>query len=217
MATGERRRDRGTSRGLSIVLSVGREIRLARRSLGSSQRLVAQAAGISAPSLSRIERGKAPGVGLVLLARLCEVVGLELSARAYPGGRPVRDSRHAKLLTRFRSLLHRALGWGTEVPLPQQGDQRAWDGMVSGNGWRYGTEAELNPIDGQALVRRVNLKRRDGRVDGVLLLLPDTRQTRQFRREFAGLLGEEFPVPGNRALELLSAGADPGGSAVIVL
>ena len=217
MATGERRSDRGTSRGWSLALTLGREIRLARRSLGLSQAVVAEAIGLSGPTLSRLERGIAPAVPLITLARACEIVGLELSARAFPGGRPIRDARHGRLLGRFHGRLHSSLGWGTEVPLPGTGDPRAWDGMVSGSGWRYGTEAELNPIDGQALLRRLNLKRRDGRVDGVLLLLPDTRASRAFRREFAELLEADFPVPGIRALKLLSIGADPGGSAIIVL
>ena len=158
-----------------------------------------------------------PGVGLLSLARLCAIVGLDLSVRAYPGGPPIRDARHAALLTRFRSTLHPSLRWGTEVPLPNPGDQRAWDAMIRGDGWRYGTEAELNPIDGQALIRRLTLKQRDGAVDGVILLLPETRQARLFRREFADLLAADFPVSARVALARLAAGADPCGSAVVII
>jgi hypothetical protein len=61
------------------------------------------------------------------------------------------------------------------------------------------------------------LKRRDGGVEGVILVLPDTRITRDFRRAFADLLAADFPVVGRVAVERLSAGADPGGSAVVVL
>lgn len=196
---------------------VGREIRLARRSLGLSLASVAAAAGTSAATLSRIERGQSRDVSLVLLAKACAVVGLDLSVRAFPGGQPLRDARHARLLARFRSKLHPSLSWSTEVPLPNPGDQRAWDGLVRGTAWRYGTEAEMNPSDGQMVCRRLQLKRRDGGVDGVILLLPDTRQTRAFRREFADLLATDYPVSGRHALERLAAGADPGGSAVVVL
>ncbi len=101
--------------------------------------------------------------------------------------------------------------------MPNRGDQRAWDALVSGDGWRYGVEAELNPIDGQALIRRLALKRRDGGVDGVLLLLPDTRQARLFRREFGELLRSDFAVAGSVALRRLAAGLDPGGGAAISL
>lgn len=78
-------------------------------------------------------------------------------------------------------------------------------------------ECELNPIDGQALLRRLTLKQRDGMVDGVILLLPDTRQARLFRREFAQLLAEQFPVGSAEALRRLAAGLDPGGSAIVTL
>ncbi|MEX2548308.1 MAG: helix-turn-helix transcriptional regulator [Chloroflexota bacterium] len=217
MVAKQRAFDRGTARGLSLIRVIGGEIRLARVQRGLSIARVAREVGISAAELSRIERARAEWVSVIVLARLCAVVGLDLAARAYPGGSPIRDARHATLLTRFRARLHPSLRWSTEVPLPNPGDQRAWDAMIRGDGWRYGTEAELNPIDGQALIRRLTLKQRDGLVDGVVLLLPDTRQTRQFRREFADLLAADFPVPARLALTQLSNGLDPGGNSMIIL
>jgi hypothetical protein len=89
--------------------------------------------------------------------------------------------------------------------------------MVRGPGWRYGTEAETHPTDAQALSRRVVLKQRDGQVDGVLLVLPDTRHVRMFLAAAHDVLLPAFPVPGRRAIELLTAGIDPGGSSAIVL
>ena len=209
--------DRGTARGRELIRLIGAEIRLARRRLGLSIQFVAQDVGISRAELSRIERARAEWVSLVVLARICSVVGLDLVARAYPGGSPIRDARHGRLLGRFKAMLYHSLGWGTEVPPPNPGDQRALDALVRGDGWRYGVEAELNPIDGQALLRRLSLKQRDGLVDGVILLLPDTRQTRLFRREFADLLAGEFPVSGGRAQKRLAAGLDPGGNAILVI
>jgi len=217
MATNQRAADRGNERGFEVLRRIGTEIRLARRSHGLSLRVVAKEARISAAELSRVKRALVPGTGVVTLARLCAVVGLDLSARAYPRGTPIRDTRHAALLTRFRSKLHPSLRWSTEVPLPNPGDQRAWDAMIRGDGWRYGTEAELYPMDGQALIRRLTLKQRDGAVDGVILLLPDTRQARLFRHEFADLLASDFPISARTALEQLRAGADPGGSAIVII
>lgn len=175
-----------------------------------------RAAGLSAAQLSRLERGLVEDVGLVRLASLLSIVGLELTARAYPAGSPLRDAAHAELLKRFRAHLHRSLTWATEVPLPQPGDLRAWDAVVSGNGWRYGVEAETRPTDAQALGRRLRLKVRDGGVDGVLLVLPPTRHTRRFLAAASDELALLFSVPGARALELLEVGVDPGGSAIIV-
>ncbi len=180
-------------------------------------RSVAHDVGISASELSRIERGLADWASIVVLAELCAVVGLDLVARAYPGGNPIRDTRHGALLARFGARLHPSIKWATEVPLPVPGDQRAWDMLIRGDGWRYGVEAELNPVDGQALIRRLMLKARDGRVDGVLLLLPETRHARDFRREFGPLLAGAFPGTPAAALKRLDAGLDPGGGAVITI
>jgi hypothetical protein len=54
-------------------------------------------------------------------------------------------------------------------------------------------------------------------VDGVMLVLPAGRRTTVFLRETGDLLQPSFPVPGRRALELLGAGVDPGGSAIVVI
>lgn len=197
--------------------STGAEIRLARIQRGLSIALVASAVGISPSELSRIERGVAPWVSVTVLSRICAVVGLDLFVRAYPGGRPLRDARHGRQLAKLKARLHPTLGWALEVPLPNPGDQRAWDAMIRGDAWRYGVECEMNPIDGQAMLRRLALKQRDGMVDGVILLLPDTRQARLFRREFAQLLDEQFPVSSAKALRRLAAGLDPGGCAIVTL
>ena len=54
-------------------------------------------------------------------------------------------------------------------------------------------------------------------VDGVILLLPDTRQARLLRREYRDQLQAEFGVPASVALRRLANGDDPGGNSVIVL
>ena len=203
--------------GVKSVRLIGAEVRLARRSAGLSLAAVARETRLSVSEVSRIERAQVPGVSLLTLCRLAAVVGLDLSARVYPGGPPLRDARHAGKLERLRLSLHASLGWAVEVPLPNPGDQRAWDAMIRGVAWRYGVECEMNPMDGQAIMRRLKLKQRDGMVDGVILLMPDTRQSRQFRRELSEVLRADFPTPGRVALARFRDGADPGGSAVIAL
>jgi transcriptional regulator with XRE-family HTH domain len=178
---------------------------------------VGRAVGLSGQQVSRIERGLAPDVSITGLCRLLAVVGLEVSARAYPTGEPIRDRAHVALLGRFRQQLHRLLRWRTEVPLPIPGDLRAWDGHVSGAGWRIGVEAETRPTDFQALERRLALKLRNGGVDAVILVLANTRHNRALVLAYRDELAERFPVPGRRAMELLRAGIHPGGDAVDLL
>ena len=217
MATRQRPAAIGAARGRRILADLVGEARNARLDRGLSLQDVGRAVGSSQPAMTRFEHQLVDDVGILRMSRILAVVGLELSARAYPGGQPLRDAGHVRLLSRFRAGLHPSLGWATEVPLPAAGDPRAWDGVVRGRGWRYGTEAEIHPTDAQALGRRIELKQRDGHVDGVLFVLPDTRHVRLFLAAAADVLLPAFPVPGRRALELLGVGVDPGGNSVIVI
>jgi transcriptional regulator with XRE-family HTH domain len=184
---------------------------------GLSLAEVARAVALSVSEVSKIERGLVARVSVYDPSRLHAVVGLELSLKSYPSGQPIRDAAHIVLLTDFRRSLHRSLRWTVEVPLPISGDRRSWDAVIWGDGWRFGVEAETAPRDFQSVTRRTQLKARDARVDGVLLVLRRTVQTRRFIAEAGSLLPEAFPVNGARAQELLRAGVSPGGNAVIVL
>lgn len=217
MSTREKAVDRGARRAAAIRNQLGSELHEGRIDRGISLADAGAAVRLSASTVSRIERGLTPNASIASLAKLLEVVGLELSARAYPGAGPIRDAPHVRLLSAFRGRLHRSIRWATEVPLPNAGDQRAWDAMVSMPAWRYGVEAETAPRDAQALERRLGLKIRDGHVDGVLLVLPDTRRTRVFLGVAADHIAPLFPVPGRRAMELLGAGFDPGGNSIVVV
>jgi transcriptional regulator with XRE-family HTH domain len=217
MSARERPFDRGTRLGRAALVRVGQELRDARVDRSLTVDTVALAVGVSNAEVSRIERALSPKVPHLTLYRLAAVVGLDLVSRLYAGPAPVRDAAQIKLLADFRAALHRSLGWATEVPLPAQGDQRAWDAVVSGGTWRYGVEGETLPRDAQGLLRRLNLKARDGQVDGVILALRDSRRSREFIRAAADELTPAFPIAGVRASELLRAGANPGGSALVLV
>ncbi len=217
MASIERLLDRANLRADTAIRGAGREIRLARRDRNLSLHQTGAAAGISASATSRIERGLTPEVSVLRLTRLAEVVGLELSLRLFAGGSPIRDDVHASLLGRCRDGMHPSIRWSIEVPLPNPGDDRAWDAMVAGPGWRYGVEAETAPRDVQALSRRLALKLRDGGVDGILLVLPRTRRARDFLAASRGMLDAAFPIPGTIALARLKDGLDPGASSIILI
>lgn len=194
-----------------------REFRTSRVDRALSLADVGAATGISASEMSRIERGLVPSTSLARIVQLHAVVGNDVALQVYPGGSPIRDAGHAALLASFRARLHPTWRWATEVPLPIPGDKRAWDALAWLPTCRYGVEAEMAPTDAQALVRRLQLKLRDGGVDGILLVLPDTRRVRAFLVAAQPELAPLFPVAGRRALDRLEAGANPGGSAVILL
>lgn len=206
----ERHRDRGARRARVSLAEVGRELRLARLATGLRQRDVADAAGIHPSWVSRVERGLADEAGLRLLSILAAIVGLDLSVRAFPGGQPLRDEGHRRLLSRIRALLPDGAPWQTEVPLPRHGDKRAWDAMTRLWNLRTGIEAELRPSDLQALARKIALKRRDGGVDRMFLILADTRHNRALLRLVGDELRVAFPLQGSAARAALRANADPG-------
>lgn len=152
-------------------------------------------------------------------SRVFTVVGLELWARSFPGGSPIRDAGHVKLVSRFRKHLHPAIGWSIEVPFPAAGDHRAWDAVVAGTRptWRFGVEVETAPRDVQALARRVALKVRGGGVDGVIVVLPRSKHTAMFLHEARQVLQATFPEAGEGVLEALATGSLPRGNAPVVI
>jgi transcriptional regulator with XRE-family HTH domain len=217
MAGQERRGDRARQRAIVLLQETGREIRRARLDLDLSQATAAAAIGRSSSAWSRLERAQAANLPLVDLALAAAVVGLELNLRAYPVGRPLRDRAHLELLERLRASLGPGIAWQTEVPLPTAGDLRAWDALIRVKGTRVGVEAETRARDAQSLQRRLMLKRRDGGVDHLILLLANTRHNRGFLRSAGAGFRAELPLPGPVALERLAAGEDPGGSSILLL
>ncbi len=223
MPTRERPIDRATQIAHHDVSRVGEELRTARVGSGLSLRFVGKRVGRSATQVMRIERGLVPNVSVRQMARIGGVVGLDVRLRAYPGPDPVRDTAQVKLLGRLEARLHDSLKFRTEVPLPIEGDQRAWDGWISGfedrpdRGSGLPVDAETRLHDVQALLRRLALKVRDSGVDQVLLVLADTRTNRYALAHADPILAATFPVSPRQALAALAAGRHPGGSAVIFL
>jgi transcriptional regulator with XRE-family HTH domain len=217
MGSRERRIDHGWTRGRGQTADVLTELRNARLDRGLAGATIARMVGISPAQYSRIERGLTASISIQQASVLLAAVGLELSVRTYPSGEPLRDAAHIALLDRLRARIHRSVRFTTEVPFPSPNDRRAWDAVVTGPAWRVGVEAETRPRDRQALERRLALKLRDGDVSSVVLVLLDSRHNRDFVRASQEVLAERFPIHARRALELLGAGADPGGNSIILL
>jgi transcriptional regulator with XRE-family HTH domain len=213
--------ERGAARGRSLVADLSRAAEQGRLGHSLSYAEVGRAIHLSDEQAARIFRGESPNVSVVRLAQILAVVGLDLSARAFPGGPPVRDRAQRALLERLRARLHLELEWRTEVPviaLPMVGatDLRAWDATVRGTGWTIGVEAETHIRDAQAVARRLALKQRDGAVDHAILLLSDTRWHRELVRDSpTALFGDS--ISARSVLRALKDGRCPIGNAVVLL
>jgi len=200
------------------VVAGGIELRAARLALGLSMAIVARAAGISESQLSRLERGRIRRPTLDQLARAARALGLKATLRFFPEGSPVRDAGQLALLGRFERLLASPLGLRREVPLPRQGDLRAWDGLLSGDGTSAFVEGETHLGDTQAQARRVALKLRDDpRADVVILVVARSAHNRQVLAEHRETLRAPFPLDGAAIARELRAGRVPRASGIIVL
>ncbi len=218
MSSKERAADIGLIRATSIISELGREVRRARLEHGLSQALVAKAARTSRSQVGRIEAAKAPRVSVVELSRLLAVVGLELSARAYPAGPPIRDAAHCALIERFRARVAPTVAWQFEVPLPIAGDRRAWDAVLLIGKVQIAVEAETRPRDLQALQRHVALKRRDDPgIAAVVLLLANTRHNRELVRNNCHGIRTDLPLEGAAVLAALGDGRRPAGSGFVLV
>ena len=217
MGSRERAIDIGAARAREVLARLPAEARSARLNSGLGQATLASALGMSIAQYSRIERGLSPDLSIATAVRLFAVLGFDLAIRAYPSGDAIRDAGHVALLERLRVRCHPSITWRTEVPFPLAGDLRAWDATAVCPAFRAGFEAETRIRDVQALDRRLALKERDGGMDRLILLVLDSRANRAALRTGGSQLRLRFPISGARALELLAAGADPGGNALILL
>jgi transcriptional regulator with XRE-family HTH domain len=220
MGTRERPADRGRRRAEDAFRRLGQEHRLARVSAGLSLREVGAASAASHQQLSRFERGELERVSVVELGAWCAVVGLDLAIRAYPAGDPIRDRAQLALIERLRARLHLSLQWRAEVPLPIEGDLRAWDAEIVGRHpapWRARVEAETRIADGQALERRLGLKLRDDPTGHLILLVSDTRSNRRALASIGAGLDHMLPMRTRDMMAALTAGKDPGRGGIVIL
>lgn len=220
MATVQRVSQRGRSRGRKSLAALGEELRAKRVAVGLSQLQVAAAVGIGRSTYTRIEAGRFEALSILVASRIAAVLGLDLSVRSYPGASPLRDGAHSARLGSALEHVAKPLKSAREVGLPTTDDrpyeQRAWDAMVTGLGDRTAMEMEMRVTDAQELERRINFKRRDDPVDGLVLLLADTKHNRQVLREQPGLFADMARMNFRALVGILAAGQHPPSAVVLV-
>jgi transcriptional regulator with XRE-family HTH domain len=197
--------------------SVSGEIRRARLVAGVAQREVARAAGCSRQLVSAIETGSQADIGVMRLARIAAVVGLDVSIRAFVGERMLADAGQLQLLARLRQRLASAdWAWRTEVPVAL-GDRRSFDAVLRSAGGAVAIEAVTRLVDAQAQVRAILLKQRDASIGCVVLALADTRHNRQAVPDAEPTLGPAFPLRGHAVMRALRTGRVPSNNALLLV
>jgi transcriptional regulator with XRE-family HTH domain len=219
MPTASRAIDRADRLTKRQALEIGEEFHERRLELNQSQDSTARACQMSRVHYGRIERGTAPRLELSEINRVATVLGLTPSLRLYPAGAPVRDVAHSSNLQRFLEPVSAPLTHRLEVPLPaREGtfEQRAWDAVLFGDGKRTAIELEMRLRDVQALIRRIDLKRRDDPTNGFLLLLADTRNNRRVLAEFANLFVDLPRLRPTAVRAAISSGRHPDTGIMLV-
>jgi transcriptional regulator with XRE-family HTH domain len=216
VATRERRQDRARAEARQLARDAGVEIRRARRGSGLSLRAAGSAVGLSHANIGRIDRAEAASLSLLRLCLAASAAGLRVSLRLYPTGDAVRDAGQVRLLEAMRRQLPPRAPWTTEAPLPIAGDLRAFDAVVALDR-RVAIEAETRLGDLQALERRLSLKKRDGGIGVLILVVGDTHHNRAVlavQREF---LRGAFPLDTRRVLAYLRRGVAPPADGIVIL
>jgi transcriptional regulator with XRE-family HTH domain len=211
---------RGRRRGREQLANALRELREARDLAGVSQRTLARELRLAQSTIWRTENAL-DDVGVVRLAEMASVLGLELAVRTYPVGDSVRDQGQLALGKRFDALLCDRWRVTDETLLPGLGEQRAWDKLLrlidSSPPYLVGVDLETRIRDIQALVRRTRGRERDGRVDAILVVVSDSSINRQLAGELRRALGDGYLSEPREIARALRAGERlPGGGVLLI-
>lgn len=206
----------GQRRGERLIREFAEMVREARIGLGLSLTRLGELVGISRSRLWRLENGKTKKLDLIQASCLCQVLGLDLSVRAFPTGAPIRDAGHVRVEDRMAAETPN-IPWSREHPIPIPGDLRAWDMFARVEGVGVGVAAETKFRDEQSLLRREHAKMRDSGVDRLILLISDTHANRALLRDIRESLRADFPLDTREVLTALRAGRDPGANGIVVL
>ena len=200
-----------------VLLTVGRELRIARYRSGMTQRQVAKRVGRSDSWLSRVEKGIVPGVPVAELMLAAASVGLKLYVKTYPAGRRPLDAPQLSLLKSFNERIGPKWRLQLEKVMPIAGDLRAVDELISTDECSCAVEAITRLVDIQGQLRPARAKQRDVHADRLILVVKATRANRRILREAGSTLRSDLPIPSRSALHALAEGRDPGGDCLIVL
>jgi transcriptional regulator with XRE-family HTH domain len=211
---------RGRRRGREQLARALHELREARDLAGVSQRTLAGELRLAQSTVWRMENAL-DDVGVVRLAEIASVLGLQLAVSLYPVGDAVRDQGQLALGSRFDALLSSRWRGTDETLLPGAGEQRAWDKLLrlvgSSPPYLVGVDLETRIRDIQALVRRTRGRERDGRVDAILIVVSNSAVNRRLAGELRRALGDGYLNQSREIARALRAGQRLPGGGVLLL
>jgi transcriptional regulator with XRE-family HTH domain len=198
----------------------GRALRALRRRKRWRQQDVAERAGVSQPTISRLERGALDEVAVATVERVARALEARLEiVISWQGERLDRllDAEHASLVDSVVRLLTRA-GWeiAAEVSFNERGDR----GIIDVLAWQRPTrtvlvvevksviadvQSTIGTLDRKTRVSPLIARRRGWQPvrSARLLVVADTRTTRRRVAEHEATFGAAFPARGRAVLRWL--------------
>ena len=148
---------RGRRRAIELGNELGKNVLVARATLGITREQAAIIAGVSPATFASVEAGTAT-VQLDTLASVCDAVGLRLWTKAYPAAPPsLRDTGQLELVTVVTGQAHPA--WRPAMELVTDAKNgRAADLVLFGPEEIQHHEFERNLLDWQAQLRSGRVK-----------------------------------------------------------
>jgi transcriptional regulator with XRE-family HTH domain len=189
---------RRRQRASGLMTEIGKEVLLARATLGLSRNATARLAGIASSTLASIEAGKG-SVQIDTVASVCESVGLRLWAKAYPAKPPsLRDTGQLELVASVTSQAHSVWRPAMELVVdPKSG--RAADLVLFGPDEIQHQEFERNLLDWQAQYRSGRIKQEllsgmHQRPVRFVLVIEDTHRNREILMPHMASIRAELPA-----------------------
>ena len=207
---------------------LGEDARRLREDAGLTRAALAEAAGVDATYLARLEEGTV-NPSLEAYARLSVALGADLAAHLYPNTGPaIRDRHQARILEWLIGLLHPrwrsftevavlrpARGWidlvvhdrtaGTLLAVEIQSTLGRLEQLIR---WSEEKTASLPSWDGYPQLGPIETTSR-------LLLVRSTRAARSIGREFVGQLGLAYPAHPQDAIAALTGTRPWPGPALV--
>lgn len=211
--------DIGHQRAIQLASWFGRELRIARASVGLTQVQLARLAHLSQTEVSRAERGEGD-VSLDARCRLAAAAGHELGWRLYPSGAvSLRDSGQLHIAQAIVRAANKSWRPRLEAPVGDE-DRRAADLILAGPTGLIHVEIERALVDLQAQLRSAQLKRQsiaEGTSLPVRLVIavPGTRATRRRLAPFGDLIGRALPVTSRHVWRAIQSGEMPAGDGIL--
>ena len=209
-----RRMDEANRRAERVRRDLAEELRRSRIQCGLSQEAVAQALGCDKATISRLERGLGPDIGVGHLVRHASVVGLVLRLDLFPAGALIRDAGQLKVLNRLQPHVRPPFVWLLEMPVGPN-DLRAFDAGAVMPGCRIGFEVWSRVRDVQAQARSSQRKKVDARLDRLILVFGETAANRSAVRDAGDALRRAFPLTTREVLTALRQARDPGEDGLV--